>query len=302
VNDFLNGMLEEVQRLDPSININPGSAVRHLLETAARAGHTEHLRIQEQIERLYVEQPPIDQSWIERQGLGLITRSPQPITREMLRETFESLERQNLRPALQPMFNMETIQDLMGMGIPIDPQSLARQVGIQPPTFNVDRAERVRRARNFAVQSIQAAEDEEIFRQLDAAALEPMSPQNYYNRVAEQQTIPEWRQELLGQFMEPREIASGPGWRMEELPGDAVFNERAMRALGAQRVEMPLFEMHSSPTISLEEVRHRRFDIIDRTPPPPPPKEMTLEQMEKVAIIVRRSAWERLLLVEELDF
>jgi hypothetical protein len=29
---------------------------------------------------------------------------------------------------------------------------------------------------------------------------------------------------------------------------------------------------------------------------------MTLEQMEKVAIIVRRSAWERLLLVEELDF
>jgi hypothetical protein len=65
---------------------------------------------------------------------------------------------------------------------------------------------------------------------------------------------------------------------------------------------MPLFEMHSSPTISLEEVRHRRFDIIDRTPPPPPPKEMTLEQMEKVAIIVRRSAWERLLLVEELDF
>jgi len=280
VNDFLNGMLERVQRLDPSININPGSAVRHLLETAARAGHTEHLRIQEQIEQLYVEQPPIDQSWIERQ---IIT--PQPITREMLRETFEALERQNLRPSLQPMFNMETIQDLIGMGIPIDPHALARQVGIQPPTFNVNRAE-----------------DEEIFRQLDAAALEPMSPQNYYNRVAEQQTIPEWRQELLGQFMEPREVASGPGWRMEELPGDAVFNERAMRALGAQRVEMPLFEMHSSPTISLEEVRHRRFNIIDQTPPPPPPKEMTLEQMEKVAIIVRRSAWERLLLVEELDF
>ena len=65
------------------------------------------------------------------------------------------------------------------------------------------------------------------------------------------------------------------------------------------RFPMAMFPMDPGPTIRLDEIRTRRFNIFGRepvtVPPIPPPKPMTLEQMEKVALVCRRTFWEKLL-------
>jgi hypothetical protein len=65
------------------------------------------------------------------------------------------------------------------------------------------------------------------------------------------------------------------------------------------RFPMAMIPMDPGPTIRLDEIRTRRFNILGHepvtVPPIPPPKPMTLDQMEKVAIICRRTFWARLL-------
>lgn len=65
------------------------------------------------------------------------------------------------------------------------------------------------------------------------------------------------------------------------------------------RFPMSMIPLDHGPTIRLDEIRTRRFNILGRepvtVPPIPPPKPMTLEQMEKVALVCRRTFWEKLL-------
>lgn len=145
-------------------------------------------------------------------------------------------------------------------------------------------AEMVARAR----AQIQAEEDRRIFEALDAVGRDP--------DYVPMRPLP------------PGEVyVAGPGEYVGSLPprpdlpfmaheqiGMAVINPRGLERLEVRRVQMPEFEIASNPTIRLDDIRQRRFDLIDRTPPPPV-QEMTPAEMEKVAIIIRRTFWERLL-------
>jgi len=69
--------------------------------------------------------------------------------------------------------------------------------------------------------------------------------------------------------------------------------------LQPRRVQMPMFELHSNPTINLQEIRHRRFNIIDRTEPPDPPDEddtrrAMLRVLSERSKHIPKTIWERL--------
>lgn len=63
---------------------------------------------------------------------------------------------------------------------------------------------------------------------------------------------------------EPTDPATRIGFMVHEQLGAAVINPR-----GIQRLQIPEFELASNPTIRLDDVRRRRFDLIDRTPQDP---------------------------------
>jgi len=54
------------------------------------------------------------------------------------------------------------------------------------------------------------------------------------------------------------------GWTVTENIGIGVVNPRAIQA---QRVTVPEFEIISNPTIRVDDIRQRRFDLIDRSGP-----------------------------------
>ena len=65
------------------------------------------------------------------------------------------------------------------------------------------------------------------------------------------------------------------------------------------RFPMAMIPLDQGPTIRIDDVRNRRFNILDRRPVTVPPlstdKPMTLPEMEKVALTIRRTFWEKLL-------
>jgi len=63
---------------------------------------------------------------------------------------------------------------------------------------------------------------------------------------------------------EPTDPATHIGFTMTERLGVGVVNPR-----GVRRLQFPEFELASNPTIHLDEVRSRRFDIINRSPHDP---------------------------------
>lgn len=65
------------------------------------------------------------------------------------------------------------------------------------------------------------------------------------------------RQEL--QVLPADEPQAPLGFSVSERPGVGVVNARA-----ARRVTMPFFEIASNPTVRLDDIRQRRFDLIDR--------------------------------------
>lgn len=137
-----------------------------------------------------------------------------------------------------------------------------------------------------------AEEDRQIFRALDRAASEGTYAAPPMDRRA-------FEQEYMADFMvEPPNASNPPGWRMQELPGRVEVNPRAVERVTGRRVPMPEFEIQSSPRVHLDDIRERRFNMTERTPPPPQ-RPMDLKEMERVALIVRRTAWERLLAVPD---
>ena len=65
------------------------------------------------------------------------------------------------------------------------------------------------------------------------------------------------------------------------------------------RFPMAMIPLDQGPTIRIDDVRNRRFNILGRrpvtVPPLSPDKPMTLPEMEKVALTIRRTFWEKLL-------
>jgi hypothetical protein len=64
------------------------------------------------------------------------------------------------------------------------------------------------------------------------------------------------------------------GFTVREEPGVGIVNPRAVR-----RVVVPEFELSSNPTIRIDEVRQRRFDLIDRTHPVDPAAKRILDAL-----------------------
>jgi hypothetical protein len=170
-------------------------------------------------------------------------------------------------------------------------------------------------------QEVMAAEDRAIFAALDSAVLnidpapgEPRRIRYPLFEIDPNARIPRFD---VSTTMDPRDPTlahfevTGHGFMVEELPGRVEINPRAverLRGLPDGRMSeaelqgrqwFPMFEM--GPTINLNEVRTRRFNIMNpnfrpvTVPDIPPPKEMTLDEMKKIATVLRRSFWARLL-------
>lgn len=57
-----------------------------------------------------------------------------------------------------------------------------------------------------------------------------------------------------------------PGaFTVQESVGTAVINPRGAELLAARRVQIPEFEIQSGPSIRIDEIRTRRFDLIERS-------------------------------------
>jgi hypothetical protein len=55
------------------------------------------------------------------------------------------------------------------------------------------------------------------------------------------------------------------GFTVHERVGMGVVNPRSVERLQATRVNVPTFELQSNPQINLDDIRERRFDLIDRS-------------------------------------
>jgi hypothetical protein len=130
---------------------------------------------------------------------------------------------------------------------------------------------------------IMAEEDRRIFEQLDNIARGTESDPDYrFMDVSLVQNPTDPRTRLPP--LRPGEFS------MHEEVGEAYINPAALRVM------VPEFEIASNPTISLSEIQNRRFNIReDERLHIRQVQEMTPTEMEAIAIIVRRTAWEKLL-------
>lgn len=330
--DLLEFALAEVLRRLPDADLRPGSHLRTLVEAAVRSGQPINLPSQP---RRLVNGGQYNPPYIPLQVTtfdDLMGRHPYrtpatgaqelppPRRRGTMRETFERLYR--------GVFQQE--QELMEY--PAAGQTFTRQP-LQPPS----------RYEQQLAEQVRAEEDRAIFAALDAATAERAgSGLTITNQMADGAAPPFTQQDLNDLFRgpllpQPMTAPSPESWTVEELPGRMAINPAALRVM------MPTFELASNPTINLEEVRARRFDVLEPaaitqmpaqeelwrraflgTNPfaepglfpaqlgmlsaqefgatqnpcgeiPLAPREMTRAEMEEIALIVRRSAWERLL-------
>ncbi len=301
--DFVAQALEEIHRIDPNVNTGPGTVVRTLIENVARSATSPalpsygsnlgaSLGLQadyEQIERRLLAGMGLTPDDLRRAAASPTGRNPplrgrthqvamiddlahfqerlQPLTRADLQRARQELERMGT-PSSRMILDEQTFLDLVGLS------------SEPPAATHGNYAAQVENAR----RQIQEQEDRTILEMLE-------------QQTRREQT---YRQEFMGEFLTDPPYAE-PGWQMHELPGTVAVNPRA-----AERVHMPLFELHSNPTIRIDDIRERRFNMTGSTNPCgeiPLGEPMSLEQMERVALVVRRTAWQRIMAVEEeLDF
>lgn len=167
-----------------------------------------------------------------------------------------------------------------------------------------ERHDLAERHRYNAIRQMQAHEDQLIYAALDRAVRETPWPTG---------------QELMGLWANPAPSPNPPNHTRnagidlaysQEATGVArAGRSRETWAMMTERVLNPTIPLYSNPTINIDEVRERRFNVMARHSTNPcgeqtlgVTSEMTLEQMNKMALIVRKTAWERLLSVEELEF
>jgi hypothetical protein len=285
--ELIASALERVRQIDPNLDTRPGSVVRTIIEASvsdpdysltAPLGPSRDML--EQLQR----QQPVTPTWIER-NLGLprpqIQTAP-PIRGQAIDATFiddvGDWGNRPLTPADMERFFRQIERWPLSSN---PPPMMSREVWAE--LMGVPEPERVMTPAQVAQarQRIMAEEDRRAFEAIDRATFEGT-----------------WAAEPSPET-DDREAARTREWQMQELPGTAVINANA-----ARRVDMPLFEIMSSPTISLEEIRQRRFNFMARepSPPPPPPPTDTLEQMRLIAVMIRRTAWERVLDIDDLEF
>lgn len=335
--DLLEFALAEVLRRLPDADLRPGSHLRTLVEAAVRSGQP--INLPSPPRRLinggqynppyiplqvttYDELMGRPRTPAEERRAGQVSAfghiygtteadiRSQP-RRGTMRETFERLYRS--------LFRQE--QELLEY--PAADQTFTRE---PLPPLRSPLQQRL-------ADSIRAEEDRAVFAALDAATAERAgSGLTITNQMADGAAPPFRQQDLNDLFrgaLLPTPMTAPPTtWTVEELPGQMAINPAALRVM------MPTFELASNPTIRLEEVQTRRFDILEpsedqvrnpraeelwrqaflgshpfgegSTPPrgsvmnpcgeiPLAPREMTRAEMEEIALIVRRSAWERLL-------
>jgi len=147
-------------------------------------------------------------------------------------------------------------------------------------------------------QQIMAEEDQRIFDVLDRIAQEGSfegpgfmdvslvrEPTDPHAHLRPGQVYVASEPEWVGRFpvrIERTVLPADPprpplGFTMEEQPGIGVVNPSAIRG---RRVVMPEFEISSNPSISLEAVQRRRFDLIFRG-----------ERIQSAAVQAATSVW-----------
>jgi hypothetical protein len=255
------------------------------------------------VRRIYEQQQPVSREWVEQVILrqagpnangDLYPETIQPLTRADLQRTRDELAAMSFSPGIQPFYDVQTHRDIVQPGgYYIDSQNTSGLAS--RPNLPSDHTDPYAWAR----EQIMAHEDRLIFEALDQASRDEGT----------------WAQEYMGvpTPMDQGQIASATGhahahgWMMHELPGRMEINPRAIeRVMGGMPIE-------SMPRVTLDEIRNRRFDMTPRMPrhdstnpcgeiPLGPSSYMDLAEMKKVALIVRRTAWQHVLAVEELEF
>jgi hypothetical protein len=149
------------------------------------------------------------------------------------------------------------------------------------------------RHRYNAIAQMQAHEDQLIYAAFNRFADEWRPARDEYLRS--------WGTEYMGTFANPN--PSNPPYLDPAYSQTSLYGV-ARDGRSTERVAIPAFPIESNPTININEIRARGYTMIDRTARirEQTTSEMTLEQMNRVALIVRKTAWERILAVEELEF
>ncbi len=118
----------------------------------------------------------------------------------------------------------------------------------------------------------------EIFNQIEGQGLRSLAPmlsrQDYEDILAlyapfeQSRILPVTAPDFLESGLLPGDqvqVHGLPGsFTIQEVSGMGVINPRGAELLAARRVQIPEFEIQSSPSISLEAIRTRRFDLIER--------------------------------------
>lgn len=301
--DLVAVALEQLHKIDPNIDARPGTAVRTVIEAALRAAQPSGLPDYGTNLGSLLNLGP-DYSAIERRilaGMGLTEADLRAAATPGSETSFRNVVRRGLRgqthhvaflddmafsPARVRPLTREGLrqarEQIESWGTPAPRPPIMDQATYADIVGTNSHAAMTARAR----EQIMAEEDRRIFEALDLAAQQPSTSQS------------NWAAEYMGTFAaDPPYESNPPGWRMQELPGRVAVNTRA-----AERVMAPEFSIQSNPTVNIDEIRERRFNLTERQPPPPP-NETELERMNRIALIVRRTAWQWVLAVEDdLEF
>jgi len=297
--DQVASTLEHLRQYVPDLDTRPGSVVRTLIDAAVREtervlfpdpgfGTPPSLGIPDLLRRPQIRTaPPIRGRTTH--AVMIDDESFRPMTPADLERVRLRAERRN--PQSHMLLDEQTWRDI---------------VGYDPSTTTDEQRERWSQA-NFARarQEIMAEEDRRIFEALDRiaadegtfAATPPVTTPPDHASVFAREYMGQWPidQTWLDNNLPP--AADHPTWMMHEEPGEAVVNPRAV-----DRVSVPWLPIESTPTVSLEDIRERRFTSRQKPVSHEPSREMSLDEMKRLALIVRRTSWQHLLGVDDLEF
>ncbi len=317
-------MLEHVHQLDPNLDTRPGTNVRTIVEAAAmetasqedllRAGVLAAPQVPLQISNLAADHEHLERTLFLSLGLqpGHFRRHGRTAAREAAMRLLQNidhgsqrwLERQIVGFTPQTLGMPNANGDIFSTGI--QPMSMsascvAHGTSQRSTTYNQrSMGDTTESPHERARREIIEEEDRQVFQILDDIAAngfdttldgapirhtrnpDGSNPWEVGPRGVDRGTEP-WATEYMGEFLPERRDLPITAW-------------------------MPI---HSNPTISIDEIRNRRFNLIDRGFTNPCGEmdlgvggggEMSLDQMKKAATIIRPTAWQHILKVEELEY
>lgn len=119
---------------------------------------------------------------------------------------------------------------------------------------------------------------------VEAIASQAVQVQDALEQYAQQLTPDPFRREYMGR-------------PMGEYMGREHDLAMPLQSNPGRHVHLPPMPLHSNPTITIDEIRSRRFNLIDRydSKEPEAPKEMNRDEMERVALLIKKTIWDRII-------